>query len=127
MVEENHPGLSVMRQCELVSISRSAFYYEPTGEGPFNLALMREIDEVFMDCPFYGTRQMTRHLRRLGHLVGRKRVAPADGYDGAGADLPEAQSQHPQSPARGLQVSAERPGDHPPQSCLSPCPRASCT
>jgi len=75
MVEQNHPGLSVKRQCELVSISRSAFYYEPTGESPFDLALMREIDEVFMDCPFYGTRQMTRHLRRQGHPVGRKRVA----------------------------------------------------
>ena len=75
MVEENHPGLSVKRQCELVSISRSGFYYEPTGESPFDLALTREIDEVFMECPFYGTRQMTRHLRRQGHLVGRKRVA----------------------------------------------------
>ena len=59
----------------MVSISRSAFYYEPTGESPFNLALMREIDEAFMACPFYGVRQMMRHLRRLGYPVGRKRVA----------------------------------------------------
>ena len=35
---------------------------------------MRLIDEQFMETPFYGTRQMTRHLRRQGHIVGRKRV-----------------------------------------------------
>ena len=75
MVEPKRPGLSVERQCELLSISRSGFYYEPTGESPFNLTLMREIDETFMECPFYGSRQMTRHLCRLGHVVGRKRVA----------------------------------------------------
>lgn len=75
MVKPKHPALSIERQCALVSISRSAFYYEPTGESPFNLALMREMDEVFMECPFYGTRQMTRHLRRPSHPVGRKRVA----------------------------------------------------
>ncbi len=41
---------------------------------PENLALMRLIDEVFLECPFYGARQMARHLRRLGWSVGRKRV-----------------------------------------------------
>jgi putative transposase len=74
MVEARCPGLSVERQCALVSISRSGFYYEPTGESVVNLALMREIDEAFMECPFYGARQMMLHLRRLGHPVGRKRV-----------------------------------------------------
>jgi len=45
------------------------------GVTSLNLALMREIDGVFMDCPFYGARQMMRHLRRLGHPIGRKRAA----------------------------------------------------
>jgi putative transposase len=39
-----------------------------------NLALMRLIDEQFLQTPWYGSRQMARHLRRLGHEVGRKRV-----------------------------------------------------
>jgi len=39
-----------------------------------NLTLMRLIDEQFMETPFYGARQMARHLRRCGHCVGRKRV-----------------------------------------------------
>ncbi len=45
------PSLSIVRQCALVSISRSAFYYPPTGESPLNLALMRLIDEAFLETP----------------------------------------------------------------------------
>jgi putative transposase len=74
MIDPVHPHLSIVRQCALVSISRSAFYYEPTGETPLNLALMRLIDEQFLETPFYGARQMARHLRRRGYVVGRKRV-----------------------------------------------------
>jgi len=75
LVEPSHPVLSIVRQCALVSIGRSWFYYRPRGETPLNLALMRLIDAVFLDCRFYGTRQMARHLRRPGHTVGRKRVS----------------------------------------------------
>jgi putative transposase len=74
MIEPDHPELSLVRQCELVSISRSGFYYQPTGETPLNLALMRLIDQQFLETPWYGSRQMTRHLRREGYTVGRKRV-----------------------------------------------------
>lgn len=74
MIEADHPRLSLARQCALVSISRSAFYYRPAGETPLNLALMRLIDEVFLETPWYGSRQMARHLRRQGYTVGRKRV-----------------------------------------------------
>jgi len=64
----------VVRQCELVSISRSGFYYQPTGETPLNLTLMRLIDVQFLETPWYGSRQMARHLRREGYTVGRKRI-----------------------------------------------------
>ena len=74
MIEPGHPSLSVVRQCELVSISRSSFYYQPVGETAENLALMRLIDAQFLETPWYGLRQMARHLRRDGHEVGRKRV-----------------------------------------------------
>jgi putative transposase len=74
VVNRDHPDLSIARQCELLSISRSGYYHVPSGESAENLALMRLIDEQFMETPFYGSRQMTRHLRRLGHDVGRKRV-----------------------------------------------------
>jgi putative transposase len=74
MIEPEHPGLSIVRQCELVSISRSSYYGRVSDENPLNLALMRVIDEQFLQTPWYGSRQMARHLRRLGHGVGRKRV-----------------------------------------------------
>lgn len=82
MIEPDHPSLSVARQCELVSISRSSFYYQPVGETAENLTLMRlpeasassEIDAQFLETPWYGSRQMARHLRRDGQKVGRKRV-----------------------------------------------------
>ena len=74
MIEPGHPTLSVVRQCELVSVSRSGFYYQPAGETPVNLMLMRLIDEQFLQTPWYGSRQMARHLRREGYTVGRKRI-----------------------------------------------------
>lgn len=74
MIAPDHPELSLGRQCRLVSISRSSFYYAPRGESPENLALMRRIDELFLKHPFYGSRQMARQLRREGILAGRHRV-----------------------------------------------------
>jgi len=74
MIDPKHPTLSVKRQCQLVSISRSCFYGGRQSESPLNLTLMRVIDEQFMETPFYGSRQMARHLKRQGYEVGRKRV-----------------------------------------------------
>ena len=74
LIDPDHPELSVVRQCELVSISRSGFYYQPAGETPLNLELMRLIDRQFLETPWYGSRQMARHLQREGYTVGRKRV-----------------------------------------------------
>ncbi len=74
MIEPNHPTLPITRQCALVGISRSAFYGGPRLESAENLALMQAIDQQFLETPWYGSRQMARHLRRHGHVVGRKRV-----------------------------------------------------
>ena len=74
MIEPQHPALPVGRQCSLVGISRSAWYGPRKGENPLNLTLMRLIDAQFLETPWYGSRQMARHLRRHGHAVGRKRV-----------------------------------------------------
>ena len=74
MIDPKHPRLSIVRQCALVRVSRSSFYHQGKGESPLNLVLMRLIDEQFLETPWTGSRQMTRHLRRLGYCVGRKRV-----------------------------------------------------
>ena len=74
MIDPDHKRLSIRRECVLVSISRASYYRQPAGETPENLELMRIIDEAFMEMPWYGSRQMARHLRRQGWCVGRKRV-----------------------------------------------------
>ena len=66
--------LSIRRQCELLGIARSGFYYEPVAETPENLALMRRLDELHLAHPVYGSRRLTALLLREGQLVNRKRV-----------------------------------------------------
>lgn len=74
MVEREHPALPVTTQCRLLSIPRSTFYHSPHGETADNLALMRRIDEQFLQTPFYGVRQMMWHLRAQGETVNPKRI-----------------------------------------------------
>jgi putative transposase len=74
LVEANHPELSIGRQCELLGLSRSSFYYEPATETAENLALMKLIDRQYTDYPFYGSRRMAAWLQGAGHAVNRKRV-----------------------------------------------------
>ncbi len=75
MVVRGHPSLSLTRQCRLLSIGRSSLYDRPKGESAETLALMRRIDALFLKYPFYGARQMVRHLRREGVRIGRRRAA----------------------------------------------------
>ena len=71
---ERDGTLRISRQCALLPISRSSVYYKPRGESAENLALMRQMDALSLQYPFYGSRQMARHLRREGVVVGRRRV-----------------------------------------------------
>ena len=66
--------LSLVKQCELLSVSRSMIYYVPKGESGLNLSLMRLIDEQHMSEPSYGVRRMSKWLSRQGYCVSRKRV-----------------------------------------------------
>ena len=66
--------LSIHRQCELLSLSRSGYYYIPVEEDRFNLELMRRIDEQYTRTPFYGVRRMTAWLIKQGFEVNRKRI-----------------------------------------------------
>lgn len=74
MINPGRSALSITRQCALIGISRSAWYGPSRTETPLNLALMKLIDAQFMETPFYGSRQMARHLRKQGYCVGRKRI-----------------------------------------------------
>ena len=74
MIERDHPKLAIVKQCGLLSISRSSYYHKPKGESAENLELMAEIDRQFLETPFYGVQQMTWHLQAKGWTVNVKRV-----------------------------------------------------
>ena len=98
MIEPDHPQLPITRQCALVGISRSVFYGGPRTESLETLTIMRAIDGQFLETPWYGSRQMVRHLRRQGHEVGRKRVQRLMARMGLAAiyQLPKTTVRHPQ-------------------------------
>jgi len=73
MVSKGHK-LSMRRQCALLTLTRSNLYYEPKGEGGENLRFMAIIDKQFLDTPWYGSRQMARHMKRNNPQCGRHRV-----------------------------------------------------
>jgi putative transposase len=70
----DHADLSIGRQCELLGLGRSSFYYEPATESVENLELMKLIDQEYTAHPFYGSRKMTVWLQEQGRPVNRKRV-----------------------------------------------------
>jgi putative transposase len=104
----------VVRQCELAGLPRSSYYYQPrAAEAPENLKLMRQIDELYLKRPFYGSPRMTLWLRELGWPVNEKRVARLMRLMGLQAVLPGPHTSRP-SPEhrvypyllRGLQVGS---------------------
>lgn len=101
MIEPGLPDLSVGKQCALLSISRSSFYYEPKGETELNLDLMRLIDKQFLETPFYGVRQMTWHLRNEEHLVNEKRIRRLMRLTGL---MPIYQKPNTSKPAKGHKI-----------------------
>ncbi|MEI6950857.1 IS3 family transposase [Paraflavisolibacter sp. H34] len=74
MIEKDHPELSMVKQCELLEISRSGLYYEPEPESEENLAIMRVLDEQYFKTPFYGVERLTVLLAGMGYAVNVKRV-----------------------------------------------------
>ena len=73
MINRTHP-LSVSRRAKLLNISRGAVYYLPTPTSQRDLALMNALDQLHLDFPFMGSRQLCRALVRQGHQVGRLHV-----------------------------------------------------
>ncbi len=74
MVESGNSAMSIQRQCELLGLSRSGYYYQSQGESPQNIKLMHRIDALFTKYPFYGVDKITAHLSRQGPTVNGKRI-----------------------------------------------------
>jgi putative transposase len=66
--------LSIVKQCEVLDIRRSGFYYTATPTDEEDLRVMRVMDELHMEDPCMGTRMLSKELRAMGIMVGRARV-----------------------------------------------------
>ena len=67
-------SLSMRHRCALLGVNRSSLYFEPVEPGTDTLRLMRRMDELHLEYPFFGSRMMTQALKNQGWLVNRKRV-----------------------------------------------------
>ena len=67
-------GLSISRQCTLLGLARSSFYYRPRPESAEELEVLKRLDRIFIDHPVTGSRRLQVALLRDGLSVGRRRV-----------------------------------------------------
>lgn len=74
MIDREHSEIPIYRQCELLGMSRSGYYYKEKGVSPLNQHLMNLIDEQYTKTPFYGVEKMTAWLKRQGYPVNPKRI-----------------------------------------------------
>ncbi len=88
MIDSSNSQLSIRRQCELLGLNRSSYYYEPATETIENLRLMRRIDEQYLKTPYFGSRRMAIWLARGGEEVNRKRIQRLMGLMGLEAIHP---------------------------------------
>ena len=73
MIDTKHK-LPITKQCALLSVNRSTYYYEPVRESEEELALMRTIDELYLERPTRGSRSMRDALEDNGFSAGRHRI-----------------------------------------------------
>jgi len=99
----------VQRQCELLGLPRSTYYYQPRPESAENLRLLRRLDELYLECPFFGSRRMAvtlevnrKRIQRLMRILGIEALYPKP-------DLSRPAPGHEIFPYLLRSVSIERP------------------
>ena len=101
-------GLSVSRQCALLGVVRSSFYYGPLPESAEDLELLKRLDRIFTGHPVYGSRRLQVALLREGVSVGRRRIRRL--MRKLGAVGGQAKAEHQQAAPRA-QGQDDRPGE----------------
>ena len=74
LVNREDSEITIKRQCELLTVIRSVFYYQKKGVSLYELTLKREIDIIHTQIPFYGSRKITQLLKNKGYCVNRKQI-----------------------------------------------------
>jgi putative transposase len=95
MIDRTEVRVSLVRQCQLLGLSRSSVYYRRCGIKPEALVLMRLIDELYLKEPTAGSRTMRLRLERLGHRVNRKRIQRLMRLMGIEAIYPRPRTSRP--------------------------------
>ena len=95
MIDPAHQNLSIFRQCRLLNINRSTYYYKKRPIKPIDLKLMQLIDKQYLKTPTWGSRSMRNHLRRRGYKVNRKRVQRLMRLMGLEAIYPQRKTSRP--------------------------------
>ena len=82
-IDPKHPSLSIRQQCSLLGLASSSYYYQPRPESAENLRLLRKLDELYMESPFFGSRRMAvtlnvnrKRMQRLMRLAGIEALYP---------------------------------------------------
>lgn len=114
LIERNRRRITVNRQCELIGLTRSSYYYKTHKHDKTDNNLMRLIDKKYTKTPFYGIRRITNALKSMGFVVNHKRIARLMGVMGIEAIYPKPHLSKPHKESkkypyfkRGLQI--ERP------------------
>ena len=115
MLDREHPKLPIVRQCPLLGVTCSSIYYCPKMASEADLFLMGDIDQQYLETPFYGSRRMKAWQEKRGVRVNRKRVQRLmrvmelrSIYRKPGASRPDPWGQ-------SLPVPFEEGQDHPAQ------------
>ena len=74
LIERGDSDLALSRQAELLSLNRSSLYYQPAPISTAELAIKRQIDQIYISYPFYGIRRITAQLRKDGLVINHKAV-----------------------------------------------------
>lgn len=115
-IDPDNSDISVCRQCQLLGVSKAAYYYKPRSKSGLNEDLIRMLDEQYTRTPFYGVPKMTEWLKRKGYCVNHKRVSRLMKLMGLEAIYPKPNlskplKEHKKYPYLLRDISIERP-DH---------------
>jgi putative transposase len=95
MIEPKSQQLSISRQCKILDVNRSSYYYRPKPIKQEDLDLMRKIDELYLENPSSGSRTIRRQLKRQGMIVSRKRIQRLMRLMGIEAVYPKPNTSRP--------------------------------
>lgn len=75
LIKSEHDTISILKQCELLSFNRSTYYYQDSQPSPNKMSILRQIDSIYTETPFFGYRKIYQQLAEDGFKVGINQVS----------------------------------------------------